>query len=244
MSKTNSEKKKRLNASSVMKRIRTSRKRMKFQTTLNSREFIAVYFYEVKRCLESIDVEKLELAIDMIMGVYKNGRQVFILGNGGSASTASHMACDLGKGTLQRIYDNTERRLRVISLTDNVALMTAFANDLSFEDIFIQQLRNLVETDDLVIALSGSGNSPNVVKAIAYAKECGAKTIGILGFKTGGKAGKLVDCAIVVDSTQYGPIEDIQLILDHLITSFIAKVRSEHDRRKGLASENKAVPFK
>ena len=213
------------------------------KSNLDTRQFIAVYLYEVKRCLDSLDLEKLELAIDMLMEAYRNDRKVFILGNGGSASTASHMACDLGKGTLQRVYDNTERRLRVISLTDNVALMTAFANDLSFDDIFVQQLRNLVETDDLVIALSGSGNSPNVVKAIKYAKECGAKTIGLLGFKTGGKLGKMVDCAINADSTHYGPIEDIQLVLNHLITSWIAKIKHIHDKNPRGVNENKAVPF-
>lgn len=210
---------------------------------LNPSEFIAVYLYEVKRCLDALDKNKIEIAIDMIVEAYKNDRKVFILGNGGSASTSSHMACDLGKGTLQRVYDETERRLRVISLTDNVALMTAFANDLSFEDIFVQQLRNLVETGDLVIALSGSGNSVNVIKAMKYAKACGAKTIGLLGFKNGGKLAKLVDCSIIVDSTHYGPIEDIQLILNHLIASWIAKIKNIHDGKIGLKNENKAVPF-
>lgn len=197
---------------------------------LNRKEFILSYVNEVKRCLDALDKDKLELAIDMIMQVYKKNKKIFILGNGGSASTASHMSCDLGKGTLQRLYDNTEKRFRVISLTDNVALMTALANDLSFDDIFTQQLRNLVEADDLVIALSGSGNSPNIVKAIKYAKACGAKTVGFLGFKKGGRVGKIVDCAIIVNSNHYGPIEDIHLILDHLITSWIAKIKNIHDK--------------
>lgn len=211
---------------------------------LDPRGFIAVYFYEIQRCLEALDKEKVELAIDMIVEAYKNDRKVFILGNGGSASTASHMATDFGKGTLRRIYDNSERRLRVVSLTDNVALMTAYANDLSFEDVFIQQLRNLVETDDLVIALSGSGNSPNIIKAIKYARSCGAKTIGLLGFKNGGKLAKIVDCSVIVDSINYGPIEDIQLILNHLIASWIAKVKHIHDKTEKSENENKAVPFR
>jgi D-sedoheptulose 7-phosphate isomerase len=227
-----------------MKRKKTLKQKKSIKDVVSSpREFIAVYLYEVKRCLDALDKDKLETAIDMIVQAYRNGRNVFILGNGGSASTASHMSCDLGKGTLQRLYDNTERRIKVISLTDNVALMTAFANDLSFDDIFIQQLRNLVETDDLVIALSGSGNSPNVIKAIKYAKDCGAKTIGFLGFKNGGKMAKIVDCSLIVDSTHYGPIEDIQLILNHLIVSWIAKVKNIHDGKKGMINENKAVPF-
>lgn len=201
------------------------------------------YIKELKQCLDHLDLEKIELAIDMLIEAYKNGRTVFILGNGGSASTASHMACDLGKGTLQRIYDNSERRLRVISLTDNAAIMTAFANDLSFDDIFIQQLRNLIETDDLVIVLSGSGNSPNIIKALSYVRECGAKTIGILGFKTGGKAGKMVNCAIITDTNFYGPAEDIQLILDHILASWIAKVK-ETKENPHSNEINKATPFR
>ena len=211
---------------------------------LNPKDFIEDYILELTRCLKSLDKTKIELVIDVLVDAYKKDRKVFILGNGGAASTSSHMACDLGKGTLQRVYDNTEKRFRVISLTDNVAVMTAFANDLSFDDIFVQQLRNLVETDDVVIALSGSGNSPNVVKAVEYARLCGAKTIGILGFKTGGKLGKMVDYSIIIDSNHYGPIEDIQLILNHMIASWIAKVKNIHDGKENLENENKAVPFK
>ncbi len=217
--------------------------RKKKNLKLNPKEFINGYISELIRCLNALDKEKVELVIDVLVAAYKKDRKVFILGNGGSASTSSHMACDLGKGTLQRIYDNSERRLRVISLTDNVAVMTAYGNDLGFEDIFVQQLRNLVETDDVVIALTGSGNSLNVVKAVEYAKSCGAKTIGILGFKTGGKLGRMVDYSIIADSNHYGPIEDIQLALNHMIASWIAKVKNIHDGNEGLANENKAVPF-
>ena len=209
---------------------------------MDPKDFINEYLLEVTRLLSLLDKTKIELIIDALVDAYKKDRKVFIIGNGGSASTASHMACDLGKGTLQRIYDNTERRFRVISLTDNVALMTAFANDLSFDDIFIQQLRNLVETDDVVIALSGSGNSQNILKAIVYAKSCGALTIGILGFKNGGKAGNLVDIALIADSNHYGPIEDMQLILNHMLAGWLAKIKNFHDGNY-LKNENKAVPF-
>ena len=211
---------------------------------LDPKEFIDSYLAEITHCLNSIDKEKIEIIIDVLVAAYNKDRKVFILGNGGSASIASHMACDLDKGTLQRVYDNTERRFRVISLTDNVALMTAYANDLSFDDIFAQQLRNLVETDDVVIALSGSGNSKNVIKAVEYARSCGAITIGILGFKTGGKVGKLVDYSIITDSNHYGPIEDMQSIINHMIAAWIAKVKNIHDNTPNLVNENKAVPFK
>lgn len=111
------------------------------------------------------------------------------MGNGGAAANASHFAADLGKGTLGRRYEG-EKRVRVTSLTDNATSLSAYANDLSFEDIFVQQLRNLLNPGDLVIAITGSGNSPNVLEAIEYAKKKGALTIGFLGFKTGGESGQ------------------------------------------------------
>lgn len=190
-----------------------------------TQKFIDGYIKELTRCLEKLDKKKIEQVIVILMEAYKKKRKVFIMGNGGSASTASHMASDLGKGTLKRVYDESEKRFQVISLTDNVSLITAYANDLSFNDIFKQQLRNLVAKDDVVIALSGSGESENVVRAVSYAKKCGAKTIGFLGFKTGGKLAKLLDLAIVVDSNSYGICEDIQLILDHIIISFISRIK-------------------
>ncbi len=211
---------------------------------LDPSSFIDSYLVELTRCIVSLDKTKIEMVIDVLVDAYKKDRKVFILGNGGGASTASHMACDLSKGTLQRIYDNTERRFRVISLSDNVALITAFANDLSFDDIFVQQLRNLIETGDVVIAISGSGNSPNVVKAVEYARASGAITIGFLGFKTGGKLGSMVHYPVLVNSNHYGPIEDIQLVLNHMIASWLAKVKSHHDKNPRGVNENKAVPFK
>ena len=191
------------------------------------RKYFKEYIRELKRCLDTLDTTHIQTAIDILTVAYKKGRKVFIIGNGGSASNASHMACDFGKGTLSRVYDDHKKRFKVYSLTDNVAMMTAFANDLSFNDIFIQQLRNLIQAGDVVIALSGSGNSTNIIKAVKYAIRRKAITIGILGFKTGGKLGKLVDCPVIADSTRYGPCEDIQLILDHIISDWLAKIRIE-----------------
>lgn len=207
-------------------------------------KFIGEYFEEVKKCLDTLDKKQIEQVIHMLTQAYLKNKKVFILGNGGSASTASHMACDLGKGTLQRIYDKDEKRFRVISLTDNVAVMTAFANDLSFDEIFIQQLRNLIEKDDVVIAISGSGNSKNVIKAVEYANSCGAETIGFLGFKTGGKLAQLVTIPVIVNSQHYGPIEDIHCILNHVIASWIAKIKHVHDGNTYEENQNNAVPFK
>jgi D-sedoheptulose 7-phosphate isomerase len=203
-------------------------------------KLIRDYLLELGKIFNRLDLKNIEKAANLLDQARKKGQRVFILGNGGSAATASHLACDLGKGTIARFSDKKEPRLRVMALTDNPSLLTAFANDLSFADVFVQQLSNLVEKDDLVIVLSGSGNSPNLIKAVVYAKGRGAKTIGFLGFKTGGKLAGLVDCPIIARSHYYGPIEDLHLILGHIIASWLAQT----GRKKGSRSVNRAVPFK
>jgi len=185
-------------------------------------DFTSEYFEELKKIFDNIDKKSIEEITDIIYKAYVNDRTIFILGNGGSASTASHFACDLGKGTLSRVYDHNEKRFRVVSLTDNVAVLTAYANDLSFDDIFLQQLRNLVHRGDVVIAITGSGNSKNVIKAVKYARDCGAITIGLLGFD-GGKVKKFLDKYVIVPSNHYGRIEDVHLILEHMITDYLRR---------------------
>lgn len=185
-------------------------------------KFITDYFGGLKKIFDKIKWKDIEEISNIIYEAYTNERTIFILGNGGSASTASHFACDLGKGTLSRVYDMSEKRFRVVSLTDNAATISAYANDLSFDDIFIQQLRNLVNKGDVVIAITGSGNSKNVVKAMKYGRDCGAITIGMLGFD-GGKVKKFLDKYVVVPSSHYGRIEDMHLILEHLITDYLRK---------------------
>lgn len=192
---------------------------------MDIKEFSKNYFWQIKKVIDELDLEKIQKIAEKIFDAYKNNKQIFIMGNGGSASTASHFACDLGKGTLQRFYDEKERRFRVISLTDNVATLMAFGNDLSFEDIFVQQLKNLVNPGDVVIGISASGNSVNVIKAIEYAKGCGAKTIGFLGFRAGGKLHDLVDYEITVQDEHYGRNEDIHMILIHLITDYLTELK-------------------
>jgi len=188
------------------------------------------YIASLKTCLDELDRNKLDQVIGIIMDTYKKRKTVFIMGNGGSASTASHMSCDFNKGTLLRHYDEKEKRFKVISLTDNVSLLTAYGNDLDYQDIFIQQLRNLVEKGDVVIAISASGNSKNCIKAIEYANRNGAKTVGLLGFKTGGKLAKIVDVSIIINNMSYGICEDMHLVIDHIITTCITKIKPEHDR--------------
>lgn len=191
----------------------------------NIKEFSKNYFGELKRIINELDLEKIRKITEVIYQAYRNDKQIFIMGNGGSASTASHFACDLGKGTLKNVYDDNEKRFKVISLTDNVTTLMAFGNDLSFEDVFYQQLRNLISEGDVVIGISASGNSVNVIKAIQYAKKCKATTIGFLGFRTGGKLHDLVDYEITVQDEHYGRSEDIHLISVHLITNYFTELK-------------------
>jgi D-sedoheptulose 7-phosphate isomerase len=198
------------------------------------------YLLSLEDALHALDKDLIEKAIFMVMDAYLNDKNVFIIGNGGGAASASHMACDLSKGTLARHYNKNEKRLKVISLSDNISVITAYANDLSYNEVFVQQLRNLVNKEDLIIVLSGSGNSRNVVKAVRYAKTQGAKTIGLLGF-TGGKLAKMVDCAIIVKSNNYGPVEDVHVALHHIITACFAKLKREYE---GVSlTENMSTPY-
>lgn len=179
-------------------------------------ERVQRYLNQLKAAIDALSVTEIRRVIDKIMDAYENDRQIFVIGNGGSASTASHFACDLGKGTVVP----GQRRLRIMSLTDNVAVMTAWANDVSYDDIFVEQLKNLLNSGDLVIGISASGNSPNVLKAIDHARSRNCSTVGLTGFG-GGKLVTAVDACVVVESHEYGPVEDIHLILDHIFRAWI-----------------------
>lgn len=187
------------------------------------------YISDLTQAANQIDLEEIQKIADVLLEAYKNDNTVFVLGNGGSASTASHMACDWGKGTLQNVYNPKEKRFKIVSLTDNVATMTAFANDMSYDDMFEQQLHNLVKPGDVVIGISGSGNTPNVIKAFMYAQSQGAITIGFLGYKTGGKAKMFVDYSVVIQSNSYGIIEDLHLTLDHMLTVCLSYMKEHSD---------------
>jgi len=180
-------------------------------------ERIKSYFSKLQKAIDSLDLEDIRKVIDLIMEAYRSGQQIFVFGNGGSASTASHFSCDLSKNTIVQ----GKPRMKIMSLTDNVGVMTAWANDTSYDNIFFEPLKNLLNPNDLVIGISASGNSPNVLKAIEYANSvAGCKTIGLTGFG-GGKLAKMVDVSVIVDSCDYGPVEDIHLIIDHIIQEWI-----------------------
>jgi D-sedoheptulose 7-phosphate isomerase len=180
------------------------------------KEHAKKYLGELIKSIDDLPIEKIEKIVVELKKAYKNNNHIFIMGNGGSAATASHFVCDLSKGTMVK----GKKRFRVVGLTDNVPLMTAFSNDVSYEDIFKAQIENLVEKGDLVIVFTGSGNSPNILKAVKYANSIAATTIGFTGFN-GGKLRSLAKVCLIVPSKNMERIEDIHLILEHLIKLFL-----------------------
>ncbi len=175
--------------------------------------FVNSYIEELKEVLDDLSEVVIEQVLDVLHVARLDNKQVFILGNGGSASTASHFVCDLGKNTRVKGSPN----FRVMGLTDNMALFSALANDEGYENVFAQQLANHIQPGDVVIGISTSGNSPNVLNAIHLANSMGAKTIGFTGFDTG-KLGSQVDVNLHVPSHSIEQVEDVHLVLEHLIT--------------------------
>ncbi len=172
------------------------------------------YIQEIKQTLDQLPWSAIQTTIAILHQARLNNRQVFIMGNGGSAATASHFACDLGKGTLMP----GRPRFRVIALTDNMPLFSALANDFGYDRVFVEQLASLVQPGDVVIGISGSGNSPNILNAILFAHQVGAITIGLTGFD-GGRLKELVDVCILVPNHCMEQVEDLHLMLEHLISS-------------------------
>lgn len=179
-------------------------------------ERIQKYITHLQDVLSRLNLEDVQKSISVIMDAYQADKQIFVIGNGGSASTASHLACDLGKGTSVE----GKKRFRVISLTDNVPTMTAWSNDVSYDDVFVEQLKNTVNSGDVVVGISASGNSENVIRAMQYAADISCVTIGWSGFG-GGRLAKICDVNVVVDSSDYGPVEDVHLILNHILHAWI-----------------------
>jgi len=182
------------------------------------------YIRDLQKILSELPKEKIEVIAKLIYQAYQDGKQIFIIGNGGSSTTASHFACDLAKNTIKNFDDPNERRLRVISLTDNQALISAIANDISYDNIFSEQLSNLVNKGDLVIGISASGKSKNVLKAVELASRKGATTIGLIGFD-GGKLKEITDYNIIAPIKHYGKAEDAHHIIMHIIAYYIQELK-------------------
>ncbi len=177
--------------------------------------FVIDYVDRLRAALEEIPVARVEAMGDILYRAYQHNKQVFIIGNGGSAATASHMACDLGKNTIT----HNRARFRVMSLNDNMPLMSALANDVGYEHVFAEQLRNLIHAGDVLISISGRGNSPNVIRAMEYARSRAATNIALLGFD-GGRAVELADEYMLVPVQDYGIVEDLHMVLDHILTEY------------------------
>jgi D-sedoheptulose 7-phosphate isomerase len=176
------------------------------------------YLSELKGVLENLPVEAAKRAADILFHAYQTEHTVFLFGNGGSAALASHLAADLGKATHVPGPDSLRgvKRLKVLSLTDNVPTITAWANDTSYEFVFASQMENFLTPGDVVFGISGSGNSPNVLRALELARRVGATTLGLAGFG-GGRMKDLLDCPIIVPARHMQQVEDAHLILAHLI---------------------------
>ncbi|MSU20712.1 MAG: SIS domain-containing protein [Pedosphaera sp.] len=176
------------------------------------KDWITNYVRAQKAALDSIPVEAVEKLIGTLQQALKEDRQIFVLGNGGSAANSSHFATDLGKGS----SDKLNKRFRVLSLNDNVSWLTALANDYAYEDVFVRQLHNYARPGDVVLALSVTGNSPNVVKAVDWAVKNGLSAIALVGGKRG-RAADLAQQVIVIDSEHYGRVEDAHMGICHML---------------------------
>jgi len=178
------------------------------------------YLKGLTGCLEEISRREAEIekAADIIFAAYKKGKQVFIMGNGGSASTASH--CALGFAKQSAVAGKP--RLKAKSLADNVGLITAWGNDADYSSVFLEQMRDQLEPGDVVIGISASGNSLNVLRAVEYARGEGAITIALTGFG-GGKLKQLADESIALSSRDYGQVEDAHLALTHILSDILKK---------------------
>jgi D-sedoheptulose 7-phosphate isomerase len=176
------------------------------------------YMARLQAELGRLDTASMQKLSDALFDRWKSGKQVFIFGNGGSATTASHFSEDLGKGLLneQELRSGSVPRLRVMSLTDNVGWLTAAGNDLGYDQIFVQQLMNFANAGDLVVAISGSGNSPNVIAAVQWANEHNVETYGLTGFD-GGKLKRMQTSGFHANLNDMGMVESIHLCVFHWV---------------------------
>ena len=177
-----------------------------------SHSFPALYKTDLLQAIDAIDLEKVNQAIQTLGEARDQKRHVFVCGNGGSASTASHFACDMVKGA----SFGRERRFRIMALTDSLPTLTAYSNDVSYDCVFVEQHKNFAQPGDVLMAISGSGNSPNVLRAMEYANSIGCRTIALTG-RDGGKLAPLAEINIQAAIPHMGRIEDVHMIVSHMI---------------------------
>ncbi|MDR3696321.1 SIS domain-containing protein [Mucilaginibacter sp.] len=188
--------------------------------TLLLKNYLEDYIGRLTDILNKIDSEKLGQVVTAFIEAFKNGNTIYVVGNGGSAATASHMQADFR--FFVRYF--SKFRPKIVALTDNVPMITAIGNDNNFEDVFVEQMRGQFVAGDVLIAISASGNSPNLVKAAEYANKLGGKTIAFVGF-LGGKLNEVSTIPLYTPNPKgdYGPIEDVHMILNHVIVNYLSK---------------------
>lgn len=179
---------------------------------------LASYFCQMSQSLEQLPLTALQRIADALWDAYERDATIFVCGNGGSAATASHFACDLSKWTIKP----QARRVRAIALTDNVPLITAWSNDQDYRDVFVEQLRALFRPGDVIVAISGSGNSPNVVRAVEWGNAVGAVTVGITGFD-GGRLYRIAQIGLHVNNCFMPQVEDIHSTICHALAVNLGK---------------------
>ncbi len=185
---------------------------------MKNKNFTAEYFDQVKQAIDQLDHKQLNNLVSVVWNAYLKNRTIFFIGNGGSASTASHIAADIGK--------NIGLPFKTLALTDNVAWITALGNDLSYEDIFMEQLKNFARPKDVLFVISGSGNSGNVVKAVKWANQNKVITVGLLGFD-GGKLAKIVNHVVLVWVKHYGIVEGVHSEIHHYLVESLKLKKNE-----------------
>jgi D-sedoheptulose 7-phosphate isomerase len=191
-----------------------------FQSSNGAADFARGYLDHLTHVVRRLDADEIARFVAILEEARGRGACIFFIGNGGSAATASHFANDIAIGT----RTGEEKPFRAMSLADNAAEMTAIANDDGYDEIFVQQLRVLIRPGDVVVAISASGRSPNVVKAIEYANANDAVTVALTGF-AGGRLKEIARHGVHVptDEGEYGPVEDTHMILDHLVGAYLAR---------------------
>ena len=188
--------------------------------TKDVEQFSKLYFNHLKETFDKIDVSEIKNFVDTLLSARERGATIFFMGNGGSAETASHFANDLSFGV-----NEYKKPFRVVSITDNASVLTALGNDYGYDDIFIRQLRVYGKKDDVVVGVSASGNSKNLVNAFKYSSSVGIKTVALIAFD-GGKMNEISDqyLHIPTGDKEYGPAEDLHIIIDHLIANYLMRL--------------------
>lgn len=191
------------------------------------------YYEREKKVIDALNREELNAAMNCLLDAYERGAYIYVFGNGGSSATASHMVCDFNKGTCYEI----DKKFKFVCLNDNLPILMAIGNDDDFSNVFVYQLKDRLTKDDVVLAISGSGNSKNVVKAVDYAKEVGAKVIAMTGY-SGGKIAKVADYQMHVPVDDMQITEDLHMGFDHMMMQILWKYLQAKNGREAIYKIN------